>query len=88
MSYRVDENGNYKRTVRCGYCYELGHNKGSCQAKKQNHLDYIATYEKEIADDNFVDDWERDHSKAQAKPPQGRVEQDYQPWQESQVLLL
>ena len=63
MSYRVDENGNYKRTVRCGYCYELGHNKGSCQAKKQNHLDYIATYEKEIADDNFVDDWERDHVK-------------------------
>jgi len=63
MSYRIDENGNYKRTVRCGYCYEQGHNKGSCKAKKQNHLDQIAAYEKEIAEDNFTDDWGRDYAK-------------------------
>ena len=63
MSYRVDENGNYVRTVRCGYCYEQGHNKGSCKQKKQNHENYIAEYEKEIAEDNFSDDWERDNTK-------------------------
>ena len=63
MSYRVDENGNYVRTVRCGYCYEQGHNKGSCKAKKQNHERHIAEYEKEIADDIFSDDWDRQHTK-------------------------
>lgn len=63
MAYTTDKNGNYKRTVRCGYCYDVGHNKGSCEAKKQNHLDNIAAYEKEIADDNFTDDWERRYAK-------------------------
>lgn len=63
MSYRVDENGNYVRTVRCGHCYEQGHNKSSCKAKKQHHENYVAEYEKEIADDNFADDWERDNTK-------------------------
>ena len=65
MSYRVDENGNYVRTVRCGYCYEQGHNKGSCKQKKQNHKDMIATYEKEIAEGNFGDDWERTYAQRQ-----------------------
>jgi len=63
MAYIQDKNGNYKRTVRCGYCYETGHNKSSCSQKKQNHIDNIAAYEKEIADDNFVDDWERNYAK-------------------------
>jgi hypothetical protein len=62
MAYTTDKNGNYKRTVRCGYCYEVGHNKGSCESKKQNHKDHIAAYEKEIADDNFTDDWERNYA--------------------------
>jgi len=62
MSYYTDENGNWKRTVTCGHCYEKGHNKGSCKAKKQSHLDQIAAYEKEIADDNFTDDWERNYA--------------------------
>jgi len=59
MSYYTDENGNWKRTVTCGYCYEKGHNKGSCKAKKQNHLDQIAGYEHRLAEDNFTEDWER-----------------------------
>ena len=62
MAYTVDENGNYKRTVRCGYCYEVGHNKSSCPQKKQNHKDMIAAYEKEIAEDNFTDEWERNYA--------------------------
>lgn len=63
MAYTTDKNGNYKRTVRCGYCYEVGHNKSSCSQKKQNHKDMIAAYEKQIASDDFHDDWERDYAK-------------------------
>ena len=63
MSYRTDEKGNYVRTVRCGHCYELGHNKSSCETKKQNHKDQIAGYEQQLADDLFTDDWERKYAK-------------------------
>ena len=63
MAYIQDENGKYKRTVRCGYCYETGHNKSSCPQKKQNHKDQIAAYEKQLAEDNFTDDWERNYAK-------------------------
>ena len=63
MAYTTDKNGNYKRTVRCGYCYDVGHNKSSCPSKKQNHKDMIAAYEKQIASDDFHDDWERDYAK-------------------------
>ena len=63
MAYTQDENGNYKRTVRCGYCYEIGHNKSSCPQKKQMHKDKIAEYEQQIAEDKFTDDWERDYAK-------------------------
>lgn len=65
MAYTYDENGNYKRTVRCGYCYEVGHNKSSCPQKKQNHKDQIAEYEKQLAGDNFTDDWERNYAQRQ-----------------------
>ena len=65
MAYTYDENGNYKRTVRCGYCYEIGHNKSSCPQKKQNHKDQIAEYEKQLAGDNFTDDWERNYAQRQ-----------------------
>ena len=30
MAYKLDENGNYKRTVRCSYCWETGHSKRAC----------------------------------------------------------
>ena len=30
MAYIRDENGNYKRTVRCSYCWETGHSKRAC----------------------------------------------------------
>ena len=63
MAYIQDKNGKYKRTVRCGYCYETGHNKSSCPQKKQNHKDQIAAYEKQIAEDDFSDDWERNYAK-------------------------
>ena len=62
MAYITDKNGNYKRTVSCGYCYETGHNQGSCEQKKQHVLDSIASYEQQLADNNFSDDWERRHA--------------------------
>jgi len=65
MTYKMDKNGNYKRTVRCGYCYEVGHNKSSCPQKKQNHKDQIAAYEKQLAEDVFTDDWERNYAQRQ-----------------------
>lgn len=59
MAYTTDENGHYKRTVRCGYCGEVGHNRGSCPTKKQAHLDAVANIEKRIAADDFVDEVDR-----------------------------
>ena len=62
MSYRVDENGNYKRTVTCGHCYETGHNQSSCKHRKEKLTNAITTYERQIAEDNFDDDWDRRHA--------------------------
>ena len=62
MAYTTDKNGNWKRTVRCGYCYEVGHNKSSCPQKKQHHKDMIAEYERELAEDNFKHDYDRDYT--------------------------
>lgn len=59
MAYKVDENGNYKRSVRCGHCYEVGHNKNSCPSRLESLKTSKASYEKQIAEDNFSDDWER-----------------------------
>tara|TARA_Y100001963_G_C6628076_1_gene374936 strand:- start:84 stop:803 length:720 start_codon:yes stop_codon:yes gene_type:complete len=45
----------YKRTVRCSYCYERGHNKSSCPAYKEK----IESYRVEFGDDHYlVRDWD------------------------------
>ena len=31
MAYTYDDDGNRKRTVRCSYCYEVGHTKRTCR---------------------------------------------------------
>ena len=59
MAYTKDKNGNYKRTVRCGYCYEIGHNRSSCPQKKQMHKDNIANYEKMLQEDDLSEDSRR-----------------------------
>ena len=60
MAYMTDENGNYKRTVRCGHCYEKGHNKSACPKRKQDLLDNVERYTKELAEENWAaDDWQR-----------------------------
>jgi len=50
VAYRIDDNGNYKRTVRCSYCYEVGHNKGSCPKRKTDIQENIERYTKELAE--------------------------------------
>jgi len=60
MAYMTDENGNYKRTVRCGHCYDKGHNKSACPKRKQDLKDNIEHYIKKLADSTApADDWQR-----------------------------
>mgnify|MGYP003125305941 FL=1 len=45
----------FKRTVRCSYCYESGHNKSSCPALKAK----IESYRRAHGDDHYlVRDWD------------------------------
>ena len=60
MAYMTDENGNYKRTVRCGHCYEKGHNKGSCPKRKQDLKTNIEAYSKQLAEDKFRNSYDRE----------------------------
>jgi len=54
MAYITDENGNYKRTVRCSHCYEKGHNKSACKEHKKSLHANVERYTKELAEDNFT----------------------------------
>ena len=63
MAYITDENGNYKRTVRCGHCYEKEHNKSACPKRKQDLKENVERYTKELAEDKFVHDYQRDNTK-------------------------
>ena len=58
MSYIVDKNGNYKRTVRCSHCYELGHNQSSCGKRKIDIAENVERYTEQLKDKN-LDDWRR-----------------------------
>jgi hypothetical protein len=60
MAYITDENGNYKRTVRCGHCYEKGHNKGSCPKRKTDLAEQIEHYEQELSKCE-LDSWRREN---------------------------
>jgi len=62
VAYVRDKNGNYKRTVRCGYCYETGHNKSSCPQRRENLKKNIDAYKKDLATNAFADDWERGYT--------------------------
>ena len=58
MAYTVDENGNYKRSVRCSHCYEVGHNKSSCPQRLDALTNNKAEYEKRLAE-GISDEWDR-----------------------------
>lgn len=74
MAYKVDENGNYQRSVRCGHCYEVGHNRSSCSKRKQNLMDNIARYTKELEEDNFSEDWYKENTKRYLKNSKEELE--------------
>ena len=63
MAYKVDENGNYKRTVRCSHCYEIGHNRSSCPQLKKSLQDTISEYKARLDKDV----WDRPYDKVQAE---------------------
>jgi hypothetical protein len=58
MAYMTDENGNYKRTVTCGHCYDKGHNKGSCEKRKVDLAERVKVYEKELTNPD-LEGWRR-----------------------------
>jgi hypothetical protein len=60
MAYITDENGNYKRTVTCGHCYEKGHNKGSCAKRKVDLAQRVEHYEQELSKGD-LDSWRKDN---------------------------
>ena len=62
MAYITDENGNYKRTVRCGHCYEKGHNKSACPERKKDLKANVERYTKELAENKFAHDYQRDNT--------------------------
>ena len=59
MAYIRDEDGNYKRTVRCGSCYQMGHNKSSCPERKSELAESVKTLTAKVAADDYKDDWNR-----------------------------
>ena len=62
MAYITDENGNYKRTVTCGHCYDKGHNKSSCKELRQTLRDRIAKNKALLEADNWSSDWEKNNA--------------------------
>jgi hypothetical protein len=59
MAYMTDENGNYKRTVTCGHCYEKGHNRSSCKALRQTLRDRIVRDKALLEEDKWESDWQK-----------------------------
>jgi len=59
VAYITDENGEYKRTVRCGHCWQKGHNKGSCPERKKDLADRIKKVKVQIKADSYENDWSR-----------------------------
>ncbi len=61
MAYTYDENGNYKRTVRCSHCWEKGHNKSSCPDRKKQLQASIKTLKERLATDEYEYDYGREN---------------------------
>ena len=56
MAWKKGDDGKYVRTVRCSYCYELGHNRSTCPELKK----YIDKLRKENGDHTYsVADYDR-----------------------------
>mgnify|MGYP003627725333 CR=1 FL=1 len=60
MAYIKDDNGDYKRTVRCGYCSQIGHNKSACSKRKEDLTNQVKTYQEQLKRDD-LDEWDRSY---------------------------
>ena len=61
MAYMRDSNGNYKRTVQCSYCGQLGHNRSSCPSYRTDLENTIESTKKQLADHPEMDSWEKQY---------------------------
>ena len=61
MSYIIDENGDYKRTVRCSHCWEKGHNKSSCPDRQRGLQANIKALKERLATDEYDTDYGREN---------------------------
>jgi len=61
VAYIINENGEYKRTVRCSHCWEKGHNKSSCPDRKTQLTKRIKDFEAAIAKDDYDSSYRRDN---------------------------
>ena len=59
MAYITDDDGNWKRTVTCGHCYERGHNKSSCTVLRDNLRSRIAKNKDALEKDQWESDWQK-----------------------------
>ena len=60
MAWKYDENGKAKRSVRCGFCGEVGHNRSSCPHQRKARLKKIEVYKakmEEVGPDHEDYDW-------------------------------
>ena len=60
MAWKYDDNGKAKRSVRCGYCGEIGHNRSSCPHQREARLKKIEVYKakmEEVGPDHEDYDW-------------------------------
>ena len=73
MAYITDENGNYKRTVRCGHCYEKGHNKSACKERKKSLEENVERYTRALAENKFRHDYERSNAERYLANSQAQI---------------
>ncbi len=59
MAYMTDKEGNWKRTVTCGHCWEKGHNKSSCPSFREKLRERIATDKAALEKDEWDYDWQK-----------------------------
>jgi hypothetical protein len=59
--------------VTCSHCYEKGHNKSGCSKLKTDLASNIEAYQKQIAEDKFADDWDRDWTKRRLEETQAQL---------------
>ena len=59
MAYMTDENGDWKRTVTCGHCYEKGHNKSSCKQLRDRLRKRIDIHKAALEADKWNSEWEK-----------------------------